>query len=401
MKYPRYVADVITRLEECGHEAYIVGGSVRDMLLSKAPNDYDVTTSARPTETLEIFKDMRTIPTGLKHGTVTVMSRGNPIEITTFRIDGEYLDSRRPESVSFTDDVTADLSRRDFTVNAMAYSEKRGLIDVFGGKNDLEKRIIRAVRDPKERFSEDALRIMRAFRFSSQLGFEIETKTIEAAKEMREGLSKIARERIASEFVRTICNSTVNTTLRLMADLGVLFYVLGDYLPSDTVLSAMERSKALPHIRFGILLSEADDDKAAEILRSLKLSNKLISDSKRISRELRLGLGKTEVDARRLIGRTGELAPDVLDAAVALGAADGAFVQAVKDSIAKNECVTMGSLALHGDDVIRLGAKGREVGAILERLLSSVLEDPSLNQKEALERLALAEINRLNGENNG
>ena len=218
---------------------------------------------------------------------------------------------------------------------------------------------------------------------------------------MREGLSKIARERIASEFVRTICNSTVNTTLRLMADLGVLFYVLGDYLPSDTVLSAMERSKALPHIRFGILLSEADDDKAAEILRSLKLSNKLISDSKRISRELRLGLGKTEVDARRLIGRTGELAPDVLDAAVALGAADGAFVQAVKDSIAKNECVTMGSLALHGDDVIRLGAKGREVGAILERLLSSVLEDPSLNQKEALERLALAEINRLNGENNG
>ena len=171
MKYPRYVADVITRLEECGHEAYIVGGSVRDMLLSKAPNDYDVTTSARPTETLEIFKDMRTIPTGLKHGTVTVMSRGNPIEITTFRIDGEYLDSRRPESVSFTDDVTADLSRRDFTVNAMAYSEKRGLIDVFGGKNDLEKRIIRAVRDPKERFSEDALRIMRAFRFSSQLGF--------------------------------------------------------------------------------------------------------------------------------------------------------------------------------------------------------------------------------------
>ena len=401
MEYPRYVADIITRLEECGHEAYIVGGSVRDMLLSKIPNDYDVTTSAKPEETLEVFKDMRTIPTGLKHGTVTVLSKGNPIEITTFRIDGEYLDSRRPESVLFTDDVTADLARRDFTVNAMAYSRKRGLIDVFGGKDDLEKRIIRAVRDPKERFSEDALRIMRAFRFSSQLGFEIEKNTLMAAKEMREGLSRIARERIAAEFIRTICNSTVDTTLKLMISTGVLDYVLGGYMPSNEVLSAMERSRPLPHVRLGILLSEADGDNAAKILRSLKLSNKLISDSKRISAELCQGLGKTEVDARRLIGRTGELAPDVLDAAMALGVTDASFERAVRESIAKNECVTIGSLALHGDDIIRLGARGREVGTILEGLLSRVLEDPSLNRKEALESLALAEINRLNGEENG
>jgi hypothetical protein len=183
-----------------------------------------------------------------------------------------------------------------------------------------------------------------------------------------------------------------------MISTGVIDYVLGGYLPSDAVLSAMERSKPLPHVRLGILLSEADSDRSAQILRSLKLSNKLISDSKRISSELCQGLGKTELDARRLIGRAGELTPDVLDAATALGIMEASFERAVRESIAKNECVTIGSLALHGDDIIRLGARGREVGAILEVLLSKVLEDPSLNQKETLKSLALTEINRLNGE---
>ena len=401
MEYPEYVARIITKLERRGYEAYIVGGSVRDMLLGKAPHDYDVTTSAKPEEILDVFSDMRTIPTGIKHGTVTVLSDGEPIEVTTFRIDGEYLDSRRPERVFFTDDVTADLSRRDFTVNAMAYSEKRGLIDVFGGKDDLRDGIIRAVGVPEERFREDALRIMRAFRFSSQLGFRIEKNTLDAAKKMRDGLSKIAAERIAGEFIRTVCNNTVSTTLDVMAKEGILEYVLGKYTPSKRVLSALDVAKPLPQIRLGILLSEADTDEAVRILRSIKLSNKLVSDSKRIADELRTGLGKTEADARRLMGRVGELALDVLAAAEALGALDSEFCLCVKASIEKEECVTIGSLAVHGDAVIKLGAKGREVGKILEYLLSRVLEDPTLNEKEKLLALAKTELERLNGEKNG
>ena len=401
MEYPGYVAKVIDKLEASGYEVYIVGGSVRDILLGKEPHDYDVTTSARPEQILEVFSDMKTIPTGLKHGTVTVMSMGNPIEVTTFRIDGEYIDSRRPESVLFTDDVTADLSRRDFTVNAMAYSKKRGLIDVFGGKEDLENGIIRAVREPSERFREDALRIMRAFRFSSQLGFEIEKKTLEAANRMRDGLSKIAAERISAEFIRIICNSTVKTTLSLMSEQGILEYVLCDYMPSDRVLAAMEKAKPLPHIRLGMLLYEADAKKATDILRSLKLSNKTVSDSKRISAELRSGLGTSDADARRLIGRVGELATSITDAAGALGMLDKGFEDHVNAAIAKKECVNIGSLAVHGDDIIRLGAKGREVGVILERLLSRVLDDPSKNEKEKLLRLAKEELKGLNGENNG
>ena len=181
MKYPEYIKNCIEMLEAAGYSAYAVGGAVRDSLLGKEPSDWDVTTSAKPEETLDVFKNFRTIPTGIKHGTVTVLENDGkkyiPVEITTFRIDGEYRDSRHPESVEFSKDVRDDLSRRDFTVNAMAFNEKEGIIDVFGGQNDLEKCIIRAVGDPEKRFSEDALRILRAFRFASQLEFEIEEST--------------------------------------------------------------------------------------------------------------------------------------------------------------------------------------------------------------------------------
>ena len=400
MDYPRYVENIINRLEDSGHEAYIVGGSVRDILLSKEPHDYDVTTSAKPEAMLEIFADMRTIPTGIKHGTLTVMSEGNPIEVTTFRIDGEYLDSRRPESVIFTDDVSADLSRRDFTVNAMAYSKKRGIIDVFGGKSDLEKGIIRAVRDPEERFREDALRIMRAFRFSSQLGFAIEENTLSAAKKMRSGLANIAAERIAAEFIRTICNSTVDTTLKLMDECGVLEYAIGACKPDKKILQALKASDKTPEIRLAILLSSTDADVSESILRSLKLSNKLISDVKRISSQLRAGLSGTVADARRLIGSSGELIYAIMNAGAALGVLDKDFEGYLKEAIEKNERITIGALAVHGDDLIKLGIKGKAVGELLEYLLMAVLEDPTLNNKQELLALAKAKISN-NGENNG
>ena len=176
MNIPEYVRVIIERLEAAGHEAYIVGGSLRDMLIGRAPSDFDVTTSALPEKTLALFSDMRAIPTGIEHGTITVLSDGFPIEVTTFRTDGEYLDSRHPESVSFTSDVCDDLSRRDFSMNAIAYNEKRGIVDPFCGREDINNKIIRAVGDPDTRMREDALRIMRALRFSAQLSFSIEEK---------------------------------------------------------------------------------------------------------------------------------------------------------------------------------------------------------------------------------
>ena len=394
MRYPEYVAKVINKLEENRFEAYIVGGSVRDMLLGKEPNDYDVTTSARPEKTLEIFSDMRTIPTGLKHGTVTVMSDGNPIEVTTFRVDGEYLDSRRPESVSFTSSISDDLSRRDFTVNAMAYSEKRGVIDLFGGREDLERQIIRAVGDPKKRFSEDALRIMRAFRFSSQLGFDIDKATLDGACEMREGLAKIAAERIAAEFIRTICTNTPHTSLELMAEKGIFEFITGGYIPKPEVLSALERSPRLAHIRLGIFLSDAEKEQARQILRGLKLSNKLVSDSLRISAGVSEQLAGTDADARRFIGKHGELSPDILDAASALGRLDEDFLERVNKAISEKSCATGGSLALNGGDLVKLGAKGREVGELLSYLLERVIEEPELNEKQALLAIARKHLDK-------
>ena len=172
MNYPEYLKKIINRIELSGHEAFIVGGALRDAMLGREVNDYDVTTSALPFEIAEIFSDLHVIETGLKHGTVTVVADGHPVEITTYRVDGDYKDSRHPDGVRFTKRIEDDLARRDFTVNAMAYNDRRGLVDLFFGKSDLENKIIRAVGDPVRRFDEDALRIMRAFRFSSKLCFD-------------------------------------------------------------------------------------------------------------------------------------------------------------------------------------------------------------------------------------
>ena len=388
MKYPLYVAEIIDKLENNGHEAYIVGGSVRDMLLGKEPNDYDVTTSALPERTLEIFSDKRTIPTGLKHGTVTVMTEGGPIEVTTFRVDGEYKDSRRPESVSFTGNIADDLARRDFTVNAMAYSERNGLIDLYGGQKDLENKIIRAVGEPKQRFSEDALRIMRAFRFSSQLDFLIDTDTVIGIKQTKEGLSKIAAERIASEFIRTICTNTPYTSLLLMQEMDILDYVTYGYLPDRSAGAALSFSSGTPCVRLGIYFSGLEKESSRAILHSLKLSNKLISDTLRIAEEASKNLCGSNADARRLIARCGELTPLVIDAARALGNLDAEFESKLKEETDKRSCATSSALAVNGGDIVKLGARGREVGRLLEYLLERVIEEPEINKKETLLRLA-------------
>ena len=383
--YPKYVQDIIDRLENSGESAYIVGGSLRDMLLGIEPHDYDVTTSALPLRTLEIFSDMRVIETGLKHGTVTVISQGEPIEVTTFRIDGEYTDSRHPDSVSFTDDITADLSRRDFTVNAMAYNPRRGLVDPFGGSEDVKRGIIRAVGDPQKRFTEDALRIMRAFRFSAQLGFSIEAETLAGAVSCAEGLSNIARERIGSEFIRLVTSEHPTASLRAMKETGILKYALGSYEPSDRLIDSLPRMPRTDTARLGLLLSETDRDSGREILHGLRCSGKQTTGALAVSTGSWRRV-ETAKDARALIAVTGVYATDAALASVLRGISpEGAAEETEKQ---KNTPSRLQDLKINGKILSEMGAKGKLIGSTLDRLLAAVIEDPSLNERETLTGMA-------------
>ena len=211
---PENIHKILRRLNDAGFEAYIVGGCVRDALMGRTPHDFDITTSAIPEQTCAVFSELTVIPTGLKHGTVTVLCEGEPLEITTFRVDGEYSDNRRPDSVSFTRCVTEDLARRDFTMNAIAYSPETGVVDAFGGEEDIRRGIIRCVGDPDRRFGEDALRIMRALRFAVTLGFEIEPQTSESLYRNRALLNNIAAERIYSELTRMLSGEKTAESIR-------------------------------------------------------------------------------------------------------------------------------------------------------------------------------------------
>lgn len=269
MDMPKNVDIAINLLQSAGFEAYAVGGCVRDSLLGKTPNDWDITTSAKPEDMKSVFADFHCIDTGIKHGTVTVVIDGEPLEITTFRLDGEYEDNRHPKSVTFTSNLGADLGRRDFTVNAMAYSKKTGTVDLFGGQNDLKNKIIRCVGDPDRRFNEDALRILRALRFASALDFEIEEKTAQSLLKNRALLGNISEERIAKELLKLVCGKGAK---RILTDFApVLFEILPELQPMyknshdnphhcydiyEHTLIAVESINPEPTLRFAMLLHD-------------------------------------------------------------------------------------------------------------------------------------------------
>ena len=227
MDLPRDVSLLISRLEEAGFSAYAVGGCVRDSLMSKQPHDWDLCTSARPEEMLRVFRGEHVVETGLKHGTLTVVLRHVPYEITSFRTEGAYSDHRHPDSVSFVRDVAGDLSRRDFTVNAMAYSPREGLVDLFGGQEDLSRRVIRCVGNPEERFREDALRILRALRFAAAFDFSLDPATSDALRLLAPTLENVAAERIREELLKLLCGPGVGRILRTYPE------VFGIVLPGN------------------------------------------------------------------------------------------------------------------------------------------------------------------------
>ena len=368
LKIPEKIKFVLSTLTQNGYEAYIVGGCVRDSLLGIIPSDYDVTTSAKPEEILGLFD--KTVPTGLKHGTVTVIIEKEPIEVTTFRTDGEYKDSRHPQNVEFVTDLREDLSRRDFTVNAVAYNETVGLVDLFGGLSDLENKILRAVGDGDKRFSEDALRILRLFRFASQLEFTPEEKTLNSALKLQKGLKNISKERIFSEIVKTVKGKNPKAILPLINSGGLEFLGIGK-TPEFTTLDD-------PDLRLFVFLNTSSEN-PIEVLKTLKAPNRQIDFANKLLKLQAIKIN-TKEDIKNALFLTDYNAVNL-------------FLQLQEDEdklkllaeIIKNkEPYLISHLAIDGEILKNLGFEGKEIGEILERLRQTVVCDPQKNREEIL-----------------
>ena len=388
-KVPAYVRVVMQALERAERRGYLVGGSLRDLLLGKTPHDFDLTTDATPDEMLEIFAELRVIPTGLKHGTLTVLSEGQPVEVTTHRVDGEYVDSRRPETVSFTRRLADDLSRRDFTVNAMAWSEATGLVDLFGGQEDLRSGVIRAVGDPTARFTEDALRILRAFRFSAQLDFEIEESTLSAAQATRAGLTRISAERIFSELTRLLISPAAVRGLKALCFAQCEKQVFFDTVPCLNGIEALEILPADAALRLAFLLREHSFDAAEALCRRLRASNAFTEQVTGVLKALGEPLPDTPYAARRFVSTFWQSWQGALTLRGAMGE-NVEETQLLCKRVAKNgTAVSIRGLAISGKELQdTVHVRPAQTGKLLARLQQLCWEEPSRNKKRVLLELA-------------
>ncbi len=408
---PKDVKHIIDVLMENGYEAYAVGGCVRDSILGRVPGDWDITTSALPMQVKGLFR--RTVDTGIQHGTVTVMLGRNGYEVTTYRIDGKYEDSRHPESVEFTPKLEEDLKRRDFTINAMAYNDEHGIVDIFDGVGDLHRKIIRCVGNAHDRFDEDALRILRAVRFSAQLGFGIEENTARAAKELAVNLKRISSERIHTEFNKML--KSAHPDYFSVADaIGIMEIVLPEYhvmsAEDKAFVGALARECAclLPE-RYAAMLfmsggySEEDPaDTAKRVLKRLKLDNDTINTASMLLRFGMLEITDDEPRIRHIIYETGDKnILRILDFRTAYEKCIGNDIADVRRMydicnmiFERGDCVSLKNLAITGRELIAMGVPaGRQMGEILNSLLMLVLDNPQLNDREQLSKEALKILN--------
>lgn len=428
---PKKVNYIINKLEANGFEAFAVGGCIRDSLLFKTPQDWDITTSAKPEEVMNIFH--KTIPTGLQHGTITVVLEEESFEVTTYRTEGDYIDNRHPSEVNFVSSLDEDLSRRDFTINAMAYSENRGLKDPFKGLEDLKNHIIRCVGEPNKRFQEDALRMLRAIRFKCQLNFEIEQETLASIKLNNRLIKNISFERIRDELCKILLSETPSDGFILLKDTNMLEIVLPelkqclgfnqhnphhdkdvfhhilevvDYCPKDLIL----RLSALLHDISKPQCFSLDEkgighfyghnvgsvEKAEEILKRLKFDNNTIDRVKILVKEHSMELNEAKTSTiKKFISRVGM---ENIDRLLELKKADLKahshamdytdifnIEERIKNIISSKEPLSIKDLSISGKDIISLGINpGKEIGIILNKLLELVLENPDLNSKDKL-----------------
>lgn len=445
---PKDVAFIIHTIEQAGFEAYAVGGCVRDSILGKEPNDWDITTSALPHQIKALFP--HTIDTGIAHGTVTILRNHIGYEVTTYRIDGEYEDARHPKEVLFTSNLIEDLKRRDFTINAMAYNDRSGIVDAFDGIGDLNKGVIKAVGDAKERFMEDALRIMRAVRFAAQLGFVIEENTKKAIQELANTLSKISAERIQVELTKLVTSKNPDF-VRQLYETGITKVILPEfdlamettqnhphhcYSVGEHIIHSMQaisdEEKELRKLRFAMLFHDlgktqtktTDEqgidhfhghalisaDMAKAILRRLKFDNDTIDVVTRLVKHHDIKIIEQPKYVRRALLKIGEdIFPLLLLVKYADVKAQSSYLREEKirsldqikeiyqDILEKKQCISLKMLALNGSDLVKLGVEpGKEIGRLLQELLLYVIEEPSRNTREEL----LRQLKKLTTQNN-
>lgn len=390
---PKEVKHIIDILTQNGYEAYAVGGCVRDSILGRVPGDWDITTSALPQQVKALFR--RTIDTGIQHGTVTIMLGKNGYEVTTYRIDGKYEDSRHPESVEFTPNLEEDLKRRDFTINAMAYNDENGVVDIFGGIDDIRNRIIRCVGNAHDRFTEDALRILRAVRFSAQLGFEIDKATKDAARELAPTLVKISRERIHTELNKLLLSDNPDY-FSVVYELGVMKVIISELEgvnsgDIDRLKVLIKRTKPCLPERYAALLSVIGKDKTRAVLKGLKLDNATISMAVKLVEYLGITPALTEPQMRHYINEVWkEDALRVIDFNLAFASEDEYKGYTDMRNICvtvleRGDCTSLKELRITGKLLMNSGFEaGKQLGGLLEELLLEVLDNPALNDTEYL-----------------
>ena len=385
-------AELLDTLHRAGYAAYVVGGCVRDSLLGLTPHDWDLCTSALPQQVMELFGAQRCIPTGLQHGTVTVKQSGALYEITTFRTEGTYTDGRHPDEVHFVPDVREDLARRDFTINAMAYNEKEGLVDPFGGQADLQSGIVRAVGVPRQRFTEDALRILRLYRFAARFGFAIDPPTAQAAQELCAHLDCVSVERIEEELAKLLSAPAPAAYL----DEKILSVVLPELSPealaaAKPVVDACPAGEQALPVRLAALLLSLGEDGTRRTLRRLRCSNACIEETAVLVREAVSGVPVSlNIYARRLLGRYNLCTVQRL---AALGtalqpehAADFAALSELAERLdADGVCCRISQLAVNGRDLMAAGVPaGPGIRKVLEALLDGVIREEYPNERQAL-----------------